>query len=100
MSDKHQKVEQAVNLLKALAHKERLLILCHLKDGELSVSQLLANSSLSQSALSQHLARLREEAIVKTRKEAQTVFYSLSSGNVSEIISALQQIYCGDQNEE
>lgn len=89
------KIKQAERLLKLLAHKERLLILCQLCERELSVSELRQNSDLSQSALSQHLAKLRALKIVQTRKEAQTVFYTLADAKVTTLIAALHQLYCG-----
>jgi len=77
-----------------LAHGQRLRVLCLLVDGELSVGQINQKVDLSQSALSQHLAKLREEGLVDTRRESQTIFYRLSSGPAKLIISSLHQIYC------
>ncbi|RCU45743.1 MULTISPECIES: ArsR/SmtB family transcription factor [Corallincola] len=84
----------AVKLLKAMANERRLYILCHLHDGELSVGELARLVDLSQSALSQHLAWLRRDGLVKTRKEAQTVYYSLASIEVGQMISLLHSMYC------
>lgn len=84
----------AANLLKALANENRLMILCTLINGELSVGELNAQVPLSQSALSQHLANLREAELVTTRKEAQTVYYSLQGDEAKKIIAVLQSIYC------
>lgn len=95
--DSYENIAAALKLLKALAHHERLLILCKLNEGERSVGQLLIDSSLSQSALSQHLAKLRTLNLVKTRKEAQTVFYSLRDEKIAKIIATLHQIYCGEK---
>ena len=86
----------AANLLKALGNEHRLLILCTLINGELSVGELNARVALSQSALSQHLASLREAGLVTTRKEAQTVFYRLQGEEAIKVISVLQSIYCPD----
>lgn len=86
--------DQAVSLLKAMANRHRLIILCCLQDGELSVGELNQKIGLSQSALSQHLALLRRDKLVNTRKEAQTVYYSLSSGDVGAIIATLHNLYC------
>ncbi|MGL5757354.1 ArsR/SmtB family transcription factor [Plesiomonas sp.] len=94
-----QNIGRAVMLLKAMANEKRLFILCHLQDKEVSVGVLSERLSLSQSALSQHLAWLRRDGLVKTRKEAQTVFYSLSSHAVKEVISTLHGLYCIDQPE-
>lgn len=86
--------QQAAALLKALANENRLMILCTLIGGELCVSELNAKVPLSQSALSQHLAGLREAGLVSTRKEAQTVYYRLNSKEATQIIAVLQSIYC------
>ncbi|TXJ02429.1 MAG: transcriptional regulator [Neisseriales bacterium] len=84
----------AVALLKRMAHKDRLLILCHLTTGEITAGELSRRSLLSQSAFSQHLAVLRAEQLVKTRKEAQTIYYSLANDAVIEVLSTLKQIFC------
>ncbi len=86
--------QAAANLLKALANENRLMILCTLINGELSVGELNIRVPLSQSALSQHLASLREAGLVATRKEAQTVYYSLLGDEAQKIIAVLQSIYC------
>lgn len=87
--------DDAARLLKALANPQRLRILCRLVGQELTVGQLNEHlSELSQSALSQHLARLREERLVATRHEAQSVWYSLPPGPAQAIIATLHGIYC------
>jgi DNA-binding transcriptional ArsR family regulator len=86
--------EQAAQLLKMLANSQRLRMLCLLVDGELSVGQINERVELSQSALSQHLAKLREQGLVTTRREAQTIYYSLPGGPAKRIIGALHAIYC------
>lgn len=78
--------------LKILSHPERLVMLCRLDEGEASVNELVSLSGLSQSAVSQHLAMLRDEAVVATRGEAQTRFYSLRDPQVRAIIHALCEI--------
>lgn len=83
---------EAARLLKALANERRLLILCQIGDGERSVGSLKVG--LSQSALSQHLALLREEGLVSTRRDAQTIFYRISNPNVLKMIATLSDIYC------
>lgn len=85
---------KAVALLKAMANERRLQILCILHEQELSVGELCTMLELSQSALSQHLAWLRRDGLVTTRKEAQTVYYSLSSHEVKEMIKLLHSLYC------
>ncbi len=86
------KARRATALLKALANEQRLMIFCHLMEGEKSVNELVKLTGLSQSALSQHLARLRRDSLVTARREQQKVFYSLSSADVPVILYALQGI--------
>lgn len=85
----------AARLLKALANDQRLLILCLLVEGERSVGELNEHLDLSQPALSQHLARLRQDGLVQTRREAQTIRYRVSAGPVQRLIQTLHGIYCG-----
>jgi DNA-binding transcriptional ArsR family regulator len=85
---------QAAELLKALANEQRLMILCQLTQGPLSVGEINARVPLSQSALSQHLAVLREAKIVDTTREAQTVRYSLPPGVVTRLIDTLYEEFC------
>lgn len=85
----------AARLLKALGHDKRLLVLCMLIEGERSVGELNSQLALSQSALSQHLALLREEGLVQTRREAQTIYYSLAEGPARDVLAVLHSIYCG-----
>ncbi|EAR10471.1 ArsR/SmtB family transcription factor [Reinekea blandensis] len=84
----------AAALLKALSNESRLLILCNLVSGEKSVGELNERIPLSQSALSQHLARLRKDALVTIRKEAQTVYYRISSPEAEKVIEVLYNAYC------
>lgn len=85
---------QAAAFLKLLANPNRLMILCHLLEGELSVSALNAHLPLSQSALSQHLAVLRHAGVVNTRREHQVIYYSLASVEVTEVMSVLYRQFC------
>ncbi|NLW05638.1 MAG: winged helix-turn-helix transcriptional regulator [Pseudomonadaceae bacterium] len=94
IEDLRSNAKQATNLLKALANENRLLILCYLDDRELSVSELNACLDLSQSALSQHLAVLRRDQLVKTRRESQTIYYSLNGEEAKQIIRTLHSMYC------
>ncbi len=87
--------EAAAEFLKALANRHRLMILCELHNGERSVSALEAVVPLSQSALSQHLAKLREGGFVATRREAQTIHYSLADARVGRLIGVLHDLFCG-----
>lgn len=86
--------ENASKLLKALANPQRLRILCLLIEQELTVGQINEHIELSQSALSQHLAILREKELVTTRKQAQVVFYRVAEGPVTSIIQTLHDLYC------
>jgi DNA-binding transcriptional ArsR family regulator len=86
--------DEAGALLKAMASTPRLLILCQLVAGERSVGALLSEIPLSASALSQHLAILRQESLVTTRRSAQTIYYALSPGPAVEIISILHTTFC------
>lgn len=86
--------EAASELLKAMANPQRLRVLCLLIEREMSVSEINALVELSQSALSQHLAVLREKNLVSTRREAQTVYYSVSDGLVHDIIESLHSAFC------
>lgn len=86
--------EEVAELLKAMSNSHRLLILCELSNGERSVSALEEIVGLSQSALSQHLARLRESGIVATRRDAQTIYYSLADTRVATLMSTLYTLFC------
>ena len=85
---------EAADLLKQLGNQNRLMILCSLINGELSVTELNQITDLSQSALSQHLASLRKAELVQTRREAQTIFYSLRGDEAMQVIAVLKSIYC------
>jgi DNA-binding transcriptional ArsR family regulator len=84
----------AAGFLKALGNEKRLQILCRLHDGELSVGELQQAVRLSQSALSQHLARLRKDRLVRTRRESQTIHYSLADKAVTDVIAVLHDRFC------
>lgn len=89
-------VRDASSLLKAMSNERRLLILCHLSRGERSVGELCDLVDVSQSALSQHLAKLRHDNLVRTRREAQTIYYSLQGEAVQQILGTLYGLYCAD----
>ena len=80
--------------LKTLAHEERLMILCHLGSGEKSVSELEDLLGIRQAAVSQMLARLRDEKLVNTRRDGKTIFYSLSDPNTERMIGLLYEMFC------
>lgn len=89
------KAAEAAGLLKLLANENRLLILCRLAvAGEMSVGDLADAVGLSQSALSQHLAKMREDGLLATRREAQTVFYRIADPNAARLLALLKSIYC------
>jgi len=87
----------AARLLRVLANPHRLLVLCVLSEGELPVGDLNERVPLSQSALSQHLAVLREDGLVTTRREAQAIFYRLAPGPAPVLIRTLHRLYCGER---
>lgn len=89
------KAVEAAEFLKLLANPHRLLILCRLVvEREMSVGQLGEVVGLSQSALSQHLAKLRADGLVATRREAQTVFYRIADKDTARLLALLKDIYC------
>ncbi len=88
------KATDAVSLLKGLANESRLMIMCVLAEGEFSVGQLNERIKLSQSALSQHLAVLRDQGLVQTRRESQTIYYRLEDSAAMSIIELLHDYYC------
>ncbi|TCZ52776.1 transcriptional regulator [Roseicella aquatilis] len=90
-----EKAAEAARLLRLLSNERRLLVLCHLvAEGEMTVGALAQAVDLSQPALSQHLALLREEGLVATRKEAQAVFYRLADPRAARVLALLRDIYC------
>lgn len=94
LQDLQSKAGAAEALLKAVANQNRLIILCELLKGERSVTALQGAIGLSQSALSQHLARLRDDDLVATRRVSQTIYYSLASDRVRKLIGLLYELYC------
>lgn len=89
--------EQASELLKSLANRHRLLIVCQLIDGERSVGEMAEFLGIRNSTVSQHLALLRKDGVVSARREGQTIWYSISSGPARELLKTLYRIYCGPQ---
>jgi len=90
--------DSASDLLKALANRHRLLIVCQLIDGERSVGDLAELLGLRDSTVSQHLALLRKDGLVSARRDAQTIYYSIASEPAREILAALYRVYCAPQN--
>jgi DNA-binding transcriptional ArsR family regulator len=86
--------DRASDLLKALSNRHRLLIICQLIDGERSVGDLAEFLSLRDSTVSQHLALLRKDGLVSARRDAQTIYYSITSDPAREILKTLYEVYC------
>ncbi|MEE4217024.1 MAG: metalloregulator ArsR/SmtB family transcription factor [Xanthomonadales bacterium] len=89
--------QKASELMKTLGHKDRLMVLCHLTSGEKSVGELAGLLDIPQSPLSQHLARMRKENLVKTRREAQTIYYSIASREAEAFVTTMHSLYCGEE---
>ena len=84
----------AASMMRALSHEARLVVLCELVGGERTAGELVERSGLSQSALSQHLAKLRDEKLVATRREAQSIFYRIADPKAARLLGVLHEIYC------
>jgi DNA-binding transcriptional ArsR family regulator len=95
MRDLESRAGEAAELLKLLANDQRLIILCRLSDEELSVSELGEHVNLAQSALSQHLAKLRAQGLVATRREGQSIYYRLANPTAQKLVGALCELYGG-----
>ncbi len=89
-----QKAESAAELLKSLANRHRLLIVCQLIEGERSVGELAEFLGIRDSTVSQHLALLRKDGLVTTRREGQTIFYAIGSAPARAVLEALYGVYC------
>jgi DNA-binding transcriptional ArsR family regulator len=89
--------EQASELLKSLANRHRLLIVCQLIEGERSVGELAVFLGIRDSTVSQHLALLRKDGVVAARRDGQTIWYSISSAPAREVLETLYRVYCGAQ---
>lgn len=88
----------ASNLLKALSHEGRLMILCHLVSGEKSVTELEELLSARQAAVSQQLARLRLEGLVQPRRDGKTIFYSLADDRPKKVLEVIYELFCGNDD--
>lgn len=91
---------EASGLLKTLGNEHRLMIMCTLLEGERSVGDLVDRIGLSQSALSQHLARLRRDGLVQTRRVSQTIYYSMAGAEAPAVLATLHRLYCCGAEEE
>jgi len=94
LSEMRETATEVADLLKNMAHPERLMVLCQLVDGEVGAGELQANSTLSQSAFSQHLSVLRKHHLVAVRKESQSVFYRLADQRLEALIASFYRIFC------
>ncbi len=92
--DMEERAAEAAGFLKTLAHQGRLMILCHLGTGEKSVGELESLLDMRQAAVSQMLARLRDEGLVSTRREGKAIYYSLSDENTTQMIDLLYRLFC------
>ncbi len=95
MEDMRAAADDASGLLRALANRHRLLILCRLVDGERSVGDLAAALGIRDSTVSQHLALLRRDGLVRTRRDGQTIWYTISSAPARAVIEVLYRCFCG-----
>ena len=96
MEQMYEAADKASALMRTLGHKGRLLILCQLAGGEKSVGELSDSLNIPQSPLSQHLSRMRKEGLVETRRQAQSIYYSVKADEVGRIIDCLYGLYCAD----
>ncbi|HEV7417798.1 MAG TPA: metalloregulator ArsR/SmtB family transcription factor [Tianweitania sediminis] len=94
------RAEEVASLLSILGNTKRLLIVCLLVEGEMSVNRIAERVDLSQSALSQHLAKLREQGLVKTRREKQTIYYSLDSALGRDFLASLESLFTAHAPED
>ncbi len=94
IEDMQKNAKVAAEILKTMAHPDRLLVLCQLTEGEVGAGALQEMSTLSQSAFSQHLSVLRKHGLVKTRKDAQQVFYSLDDPRIQTLLEAMHATFC------
>ena len=93
--DKDEHVEQASRALKAMSHPLRLKILCVLGDREISVQEIVENVGTSQSNISQHLAILRDKGVLRTRKDANRVYYRIGDNRTLKLIVMMREVFCG-----
>jgi DNA-binding transcriptional ArsR family regulator len=89
--------DKASELMKTLGHRDRLMVLCHLISGEKSVGELAGLLDIPQSPLSQHLARMRKEQLVKTRRQAQTIYYSIDRPEAARMVQLMHDLFCSEK---
>jgi ArsR family transcriptional regulator, virulence genes transcriptional regulator len=100
ISDMLNNAKKASIFLKALGNEKRLIILCHLLDQEHTVGSINEKLPLSQSALSQHLAVLRKDGLVKTRRDSQSIYYSIADEKTVTFIKSLHDLFCNTEKQE
>jgi len=88
------KCHEVALMMKAIAHPQRLMIMCYLAEGEKNVGEILERCEISQSQLSQFLNRMQREKLLKVRKESQFAFYSLADKNLVKLMQSMQKIFC------
>ena len=88
----------ATDLLKLLGHPDRLMVLCQLKAGDQSVGELSKNLGIKQSPLSQHLARMRHQGVVTSRRDGQTIYYAIADEKVERVVSVLYDLFCEEDD--
>lgn len=88
------KCSEVTTVMKAIAHPQRLMIMCHLLEGEKNVGEILELCEISQSQLSQFLNRMQRDKLLKVRKEGQFSYYGIADKNLTKLIQSLQKIYC------
>jgi ArsR family transcriptional regulator len=87
--------DEVANIMKAIAHPQRLMLMCHLSEGEKNVSELLSLCEISQSQLSQFLNRMHRERLLALRKDGQYSYYSIADERVKKLMMAMQKVFCG-----
>lgn len=96
MLQMQKKAEEVSEFIKCFGSPHRLMIFCQLSSGEKSVGQLIDATGIAQTSMSQHLAKLKSEGLVKFRRDHRTLYYSISSPDVQRVMEALHDIYCKD----
>jgi DNA-binding transcriptional ArsR family regulator len=91
------KCVEVSSIMKAIAHPQRLMLMCHLSEGEKNVSELLELCDISQSQLSQFLNRMQREKLLKVRRERNFSYYSIADKNITKLIQAMQKIFCKEE---
>ncbi len=100
MRDLEQNAARVSSILKAIGNDKRILLLCRIVEhGEMTAGSLVGVAGLSQSAMSQHLSKLRDEGIITYRRDGQTLWYRLADQNIKELIVTLHRLYCGTSKE-